>query len=120
MYKFVIIRHGLSVWSDRFTGWTDIDLSERGLQEAKKAGELLKKEGFVFDLGRPCVCLNHRKNYSLYYPLGVAAVAGRGGRLILAKGLVSCVGISFVVFAGGVLPPATVKSERYSFFNTAC
>jgi len=52
MYKIVLIRHGESVWNkeNRFTGWTDVDLSEKGMQEAKKAGSVLKKEGYVFDL----------------------------------------------------------------------
>ena len=52
MYKIVLQRHGESVWNkeNRFTGWTDVDLSEKGLQEARKAGETLKKEGFVFDI----------------------------------------------------------------------
>ena len=52
MKKIVLLRHGESSWNkeNRFTGWTDVDLSEKGIQEAKKAGELLKKEGFVFDL----------------------------------------------------------------------
>jgi len=52
MYKIVLIRHGESVWNkeNRFTGWTDVDLSEKGVEEAKKAGQYLKKEGFAFDL----------------------------------------------------------------------
>ncbi|MDD5073345.1 MAG: 2,3-diphosphoglycerate-dependent phosphoglycerate mutase [Candidatus Omnitrophica bacterium] len=52
MYKVVLLRHGESTWNkeNRFTGWTDVDLSEKGLDEAKKAGEVLKKEGFVFDV----------------------------------------------------------------------
>ncbi len=52
MKKLVLLRHGESTWNkeNRFTGWTDVDLSEKGLQEAKKAGEVLKKEGFIFDL----------------------------------------------------------------------
>lgn len=52
MYKVVLQRHGESTWNkeNRFTGWTDVDLSEEGLAEAKKAGEVLKKEGFVFDV----------------------------------------------------------------------
>jgi len=52
MKKLVLIRHGESVWNkeNRFTGWTDVDLSEKGRQEAKKAGEALKKEGFTFDV----------------------------------------------------------------------
>ena len=52
MYKLVLIRHGESTWNkeNRFTGWTDVDLSERGRQEAKKGGEVLKAEGFTFDI----------------------------------------------------------------------
>lgn len=51
MYKVVLLRHGESVWNkeNRFTGWTDVDLSERGLQEAADAGKLLKASGYVFD-----------------------------------------------------------------------
>ncbi len=51
MQKLVLIRHGESFWNkeNRFTGWKDIDLSEKGREEAKKAGELLKAEGFTFD-----------------------------------------------------------------------
>ena len=51
MKKIVLLRHGESVWNkeNRFTGWTDVDLSEKGLEEAHKAGTTLKKEGFVFD-----------------------------------------------------------------------
>jgi 2,3-bisphosphoglycerate-dependent phosphoglycerate mutase len=52
MYKIVLLRHGESAWNkeNRFTGWTDVDLSEKGLQEAAKAGVTLKKEGFTFDI----------------------------------------------------------------------
>ena len=52
MYKLVLIRHGESTWNkeNRFTGWTDVDLSEKGMQEAKNAGELLKKEGYTFEI----------------------------------------------------------------------
>ena len=51
MHKLVLIRHGESTWNqeNRFTGWTDVDLNEKGLREAKAAGELLKKEGYTFD-----------------------------------------------------------------------
>lgn len=51
MYKVVLLRHGESDWNreNRFTGWTDVDLSEKGRAEARAAGELLKKEGYVFD-----------------------------------------------------------------------
>jgi 2,3-bisphosphoglycerate-dependent phosphoglycerate mutase len=52
MYKVVLLRHGESNWNkeNRFTGWTDVDLSEKGVLEANKAGEVLKKEGYVFDV----------------------------------------------------------------------
>jgi len=52
MYKVVLLRHGESAWNkeNRFTGWTDVDLSEKGLQEAQEAGRVLKAEGFTFDL----------------------------------------------------------------------
>ena len=51
MHKLVLIRHGESEWNkeNRFTGWKDVDLSEKGRVEAKEAGRLLKAEGFVFD-----------------------------------------------------------------------
>jgi 2,3-bisphosphoglycerate-dependent phosphoglycerate mutase len=50
--KLVLLRHGESIWNkeNRFTGWTDIDLSEKGVSEAYEAGEILKKDGFVFDI----------------------------------------------------------------------
>ncbi len=50
--KIVLIRHGQSVWNveNRFTGWTDVDLSENGLNEAREAGQILKKHGYVFDV----------------------------------------------------------------------
>ena len=52
MKQLVLIRHGESVWNqeNRFTGWVDVGLSEKGLQEAKAAGLALKKAGFAFDL----------------------------------------------------------------------
>jgi len=52
MNKIVLLRHGESVWNkeNRFTGWTDVDLSAQGLQEAHDAGRLLKAEHFTFDL----------------------------------------------------------------------
>lgn len=51
-YKVVLLRHGESTWNkeNKFTGWTDVDLSEKGLQEANKAGILLKKKGYTFDI----------------------------------------------------------------------
>ncbi len=52
MFKLVLLRHGESIWNkeNRFTGWTDVDLSEKGYEEAKKAGQVLKQEGFDFDI----------------------------------------------------------------------
>ena len=52
MKILVLLRHGESIWNkeDRFTGWTDVDLSEKGIREAKQAGEVLKKEGYSFDV----------------------------------------------------------------------
>lgn len=50
MLKLVLLRHGESQWNkeNRFTGWTDVDLSEKGIEEASKAGRTLKENGFVF------------------------------------------------------------------------
>jgi 2,3-bisphosphoglycerate-dependent phosphoglycerate mutase len=52
MHKIVLLRHGESIWNkeNRFTGWTDVDLSEKGVKEAREAGQVLKKEGHVFDV----------------------------------------------------------------------
>jgi 2,3-bisphosphoglycerate-dependent phosphoglycerate mutase len=52
MFKVVLLRHGESVWNreNRFTGWTDVDLSPNGLVEAKRAGTLLRDAGFRFDI----------------------------------------------------------------------
>jgi len=52
MYKLVMVRHGESQWNkeNRFTGWKDVDLSDKGREEAKKGGHYLKKEGYIFDI----------------------------------------------------------------------
>ena len=52
MYKLVLLRHGESQWNreNRFTGWVDVDLSPRGLEEARAAGRVLKSEGYRFDV----------------------------------------------------------------------
>jgi len=57
MIKVVLLRHGESVWNleNRFTGWTDVDLSEKGVREAMAAGEILKKSGFSFDTAHTSV-----------------------------------------------------------------
>lgn len=51
MHKLVLIRHGESLWnkSGQFTGWTDVDLTDKGRQEAREAGEILNQEGYHFD-----------------------------------------------------------------------
>jgi 2,3-bisphosphoglycerate-dependent phosphoglycerate mutase len=52
MHKLVLVRHGESVWNKEnlFTGWTDVDLSEKGIEEAKEGGRVLKERGYVFDI----------------------------------------------------------------------
>ena len=52
MTKLVLLRHGESEWNkqNRFTGWKDVDLSEKGVAEAQKAGQVLKEQGFTFDV----------------------------------------------------------------------
>src|SRR5436189_5828800 len=51
-HKLVLVRHGESDWNkqNRFTGWTDVDLSEKGREEAREGGQVLKRKGFVFDV----------------------------------------------------------------------
>lgn len=52
MIKLVLVRHGQSMWNleNKFTGWTDVELSPKGIAEAKEAGKVLKEKGFLFDL----------------------------------------------------------------------
>ena len=52
MHKLVLIRHGESTWNleNRFTGWTDVDLTSAGVEQAKAAGRRLRQEGYEFDL----------------------------------------------------------------------
>ena len=52
MNKIVLLRHGESTWNkeNRFTGWTDVPLTEKGIEEAKESGQVLKKEGYAFDV----------------------------------------------------------------------
>ncbi len=52
MFKLVLLRHGESIWNrdNLFTGWTDIDLSSKGIKQAEEAGRILKKEGFTFNI----------------------------------------------------------------------
>ncbi len=57
MKKIVLLRHGESVWNkeNRFTGWTDVDLSEKGIEEAREAGKMLEEAGFSFDVAHGSV-----------------------------------------------------------------
>ena len=52
MKRLVLLRHGESAWNreNRFTGWKDVDLTDKGIEEAREAGRLLKREGFDFDV----------------------------------------------------------------------
>ena len=69
MKKLVIVRHGQSLWNleNKFTGWTDVSLSEKGIKEAKDAGILLKKLDYTFDIAYTSVL--KRANDTLYYIL---------------------------------------------------
>lgn len=69
MKKLVIVRHGQSLWNleNKFTGWTDVGLSEKGREEAINAGKLLKKENYAFDIAFTSVL--KRANDTLYYIL---------------------------------------------------
>jgi 2,3-bisphosphoglycerate-dependent phosphoglycerate mutase len=57
MKKIVLLRHGESIWNqeNRFTGWTDVDLTPKGLEEARTAGKLLSRSGFTFDIAHTSV-----------------------------------------------------------------
>lgn len=82
MYKLVLMRHGESQWNleNRFTGWTDVDLTETGREQARKAGELLKREGYVFDLAYTSVLKRAIRTLwialdamdAMYTPVGVS------------------------------------------------
>src|SRR5208283_997398 len=67
MFKLVLIRHGESTWNkeNRFTGWTDVGLSEKGVAEALEAGQVLKREGYVFDLGYTSLLKRAIKTYDM-------------------------------------------------------
>ena len=69
MYKLVILRHGESIWNleNKFTGWTDVNLTKKGINEAKNAGKLLKLKGFTFDIA--FTSLLSRANDTLKYCL---------------------------------------------------
>lgn len=67
MIKLVLVRHGQSIWNleNKFTGWTDVELSEQGIKEAKEAGKVLKEKGFEFDVAYTSVL--KRANDTLKY-----------------------------------------------------
>ncbi len=67
MYKIVLLRHGESEWNkeNRFTGWTDVDLSEKGVAEASAGGRLMKEAGFEFDLAYTSVLKRAIRTLSL-------------------------------------------------------
>jgi 2,3-bisphosphoglycerate-dependent phosphoglycerate mutase len=69
MYKLVLIRHGESTWNleNRFTGWTDVDLTPTGIEQAKQAGRLLKAEGYEFDVAYTSVL--QRAIHTLWHAL---------------------------------------------------
>lgn len=69
MHKLVLIRHGESTWNleNRFTGWTDVDLTPTGVSQAMSAGKLLKAEGYEFDLAYTSVL--KRAIHTLWYAL---------------------------------------------------
>ena len=69
MKKLVIVRHGQSLWNleNKFTGWTDVGLSDKGIEEAKNAGKLLKELDYKFDIAFTSVL--KRANDTLYYIL---------------------------------------------------
>jgi 2,3-bisphosphoglycerate-dependent phosphoglycerate mutase len=69
MHKLVLVRHGESTWNleNRFTGWTDVDLTAKGVEQARAAGRLLKEEGYEFD--RCCTSVLKRAIWTLWYAL---------------------------------------------------
>lgn len=77
MIRLVLVRHGQSVWNleNKFTGWTDVELSSKGILEAKEAGDILKKNGFHFDLAYTSVLKRAEDTLSLILnQMGEAAV----------------------------------------------
>ena len=74
--KLVLLRHGESLWNqeNRFTGWVDVDLSEKGIEEARNAGRLLSIRGFDFDFAFTSFLL--RANRTLDLVLGELGVSG--------------------------------------------
>ena len=69
MHKLVLVRHGESTWNleNRFTGWTDVELTAKGVEQAREAGRLLKEEGYEFD--RCCTSVLKRAIWTLWHAL---------------------------------------------------
>jgi len=69
MHKLVLVRHGESTWNleNRFTGWTDVELTAKGVEQARQAGRLLKEEGYEFD--RCCTSVLKRAIWTLWHAL---------------------------------------------------
>ena len=69
MHKLVLVRHGESTWNleNRFTGWTDVDLTAKGVEQARAAGRLLREEGYEFD--RCCTSVLKRAIWTLWHAL---------------------------------------------------
>ena len=67
VYKLVLVRHGESIWNkeNRFTGWTDVDLSEQGIKEAHEAGILLKSKGYHFDIAYTSVLIRANRTLDI-------------------------------------------------------
>lgn len=67
MNKLVLVRHGESIWNKEniFTGWVDVPLSEKGIEQAKEAGEVLKENGFTFELGFTSILLRAQTTIEL-------------------------------------------------------
>ncbi len=67
MYKIVLLRHGESIWNkeNRFTGWTDVDLTEKGVEEGKEAGKTLMENGFSFELAFTSYLIRANKTLEL-------------------------------------------------------
>jgi 2,3-bisphosphoglycerate-dependent phosphoglycerate mutase len=67
MTKLVLLRHGESIWNqeNRFTGWIDVDLSQKGVDEAKEAGKILKSRGFIFDLAFTSVLIRANRTLDI-------------------------------------------------------
>ena len=81
MYKVVLLRHGESAWNkeNRFTGWTDVDLSQKGIEEAIGAGKIMNEQGV--EMGRPSKILMSGEVSGGKYIIkigGTCAYAGRG------------------------------------------